>query len=117
MPLDEDVHLAEVATALPPGNQCRRLFPKQNHSQRMGRPVLAFHDLLIFSRTLEDHLEHLKMVLERILQFHLKLNTAKCRFFREEVEYLGHIIITADGLKTNPKLVQAVSDFPVPKTI
>jgi hypothetical protein len=73
-------------------------------------------DILIFSETLEDHLRHLKMVIERLQQCGLKLNLAKCRFCREEVEYLGHII-TRHGLKTNPALVAAVKEFPIPKNV
>ena len=71
-------------------------------------------DIVIFSETLEDHLRHLKMVIERLQQCVLK--TVKCHFCREEVEYLGHII-TRHGLKTNPALVAAVREFPVPKNV
>ena len=67
-------------------------------------------DILIYSRTLEEHLSHLRLVLER------KLKISKCAFVRQEVEYLGHIL-TPDGLKTNPKLAQSVEDFPIPKNV
>ena len=73
-------------------------------------------DIIIFSETLEDHLRHLKMVIERLQQCGLKLKPVKCHFCREEVEYLGHII-TRHGLKTNPALVAAVREFPVPKNV
>jgi len=56
-------------------------------------------DVLIYSRTLPEHLDHLKSVIERIEQ--MKLKPSKCSFVREEVEYLGHLL-TPDGLKTNP---------------
>ncbi len=67
-------------------------------------------DILIYSRTLE---EHLSLVLERIQNTGLK---SKCAFVRQEVEYLGHIH-TPDGLKTNPKLAQSVEDIPIPKNV
>ena len=67
-------------------------------------------DVLIFSRTLEDHLEHLRKVIERLQQVGLKLKPAKCQFILEEVEYLSHLIIP-QGLKPNPKLVDAVREF------
>ena len=54
-------------------------------------------DILVFSSTLEDHLQHLRLVLERLKEVNLKLKPAKCRFARKEVEYLGHIL-TPDGL-------------------
>ena len=70
-------------------------------------------DILVFSTTIQEHLRHLQLVLERLQQVGLKLKPAKCRFARKEVEYLGHII-TPDGLKPNPSLVSAVREFPVP---
>ncbi|KAL5475685.1 hypothetical protein EMCRGX_G025531 [Ephydatia muelleri] len=73
-------------------------------------------DILIFSANLEDHIGHLKLVLERITQANLKLKPSKCHFIRKEVEYLGHVI-TSEGLRTNQKLVQAVQEFPTPKDL
>ena len=60
-------------------------------------------DILVYSRTLEEHLEHLKLVMQRIERAGLKLKPNKCCFVKEEVEYLGHIL-TPNGLKTNPRL-------------
>ena len=73
-------------------------------------------DILIFSRTLEEHIQHLRAVLQRLKQAGLKLKPQKCHFIRQEVEYLGHII-TPNGLKTNPRLVEAVLEFPTPKSV
>ena len=64
-------------------------------------------DILVFSDTLKDHLNHLCLVLERRREVNLKLKPTKCRFARKEVEYLGHVL-TPDGLKPNPALVSAV---------
>ena len=72
-------------------------------------------DILIFSRTLEDHLHHLQRVIERVVEVGLKLKPTKCRFAQKEVEYLGHIV-SCEGLKPNPRLVVAVQEFPVPRT-
>ena len=49
-------------------------------------------DVLVFSETLQDHLAHLRQVLERITEAGLKLKPAKCHFVRQEVDYLGRII-------------------------
>ena len=70
-------------------------------------------DILVFSTTLADHLNHLRLVLERLKEGNLKLRPAKCRFARKEVEYLGHVL-TPYGLKPNPALVSAVREFPAP---
>ncbi len=70
-------------------------------------------DILIFSRTLEDHQEHLRKVMAIIEEAGLKLNPEKCKFIQPEVEYLGHII-TPHGLRTATRHLQAVKEFPVP---
>ena len=73
-------------------------------------------DILIYSRSLEEHITHLRLVLERIKDAGLKLKLSKCAFVRQEVEYLGHVL-TPEGLKTNPKLVESVADFPTPRDL
>ena len=73
-------------------------------------------DVLVFSRTLDDHLEHLGRVIRRIQEAGLKLKPSKCHFLRTEVECLGHMI-TPQGLKTNPALVSAVKEFPTPRNV
>ena len=73
-------------------------------------------DILVYSRTLEEHLEHLKLVMQRIEKAGLKLKPYKCCFVKEEVEYLGHIL-TPNGLKTNPRLVEAVKAYPRPQEV
>lgn len=73
-------------------------------------------DLLIFSHTLEDHLEHLRHVIHQIQAPGLKVRTIKHRFNLKDVKYLGDIV-TPDGLKTNERLVTAIKDFPYPQNI
>ena len=73
-------------------------------------------DILVFSKTLEEHLHHLEVVLKRIVEIGLKLKPAKCQFFRQEVEYLGHTI-TPSGLKTSNTHVTAVDQFPTPTNV
>jgi len=78
--------------------------------------ALYIDDVLIFSRTMQEHLNHLRQVLERLRRAGLKLKPSKCHFIRQSVEYLGHVI-TPQGLKANPKQVSAVRDFPVPQSV
>ena len=73
-------------------------------------------DILIFSQTLEDHFNHLQKVVQRIKEANLKLKPSKCHFLHQEIDYLGHVI-SAKGLKPNPKLTEVVQQFPVPKDI
>jgi len=73
-------------------------------------------DVLIFSRTISEHLSHLQAVISRIEEAGLKLKPSKCYFARQEVEYLGHLV-TPEGLKTNHKLVESITHFPTPSDV
>lgn len=73
-------------------------------------------DILVFSRTLEEHLFHLELVLQHVIKTGLKLKPRKCVFSRQEVDYLGHTI-TPEGLKTSTRQVAAVDQFPTPTCV
>jgi hypothetical protein len=49
-------------------------------------------DIVVYSDSIEEHKKHLKEVFERLMAHGLKLHPEKCKFFQEQIEYLGHII-------------------------
>ena len=70
-------------------------------------------DVIVFSSSLEDHLEHLRKVVCKLMEAGLELKPSKCHFARAEVEYLG-FLVTPAGLKPTMLHVRAVEGFPVP---
>lgn len=72
-------------------------------------------DVIIFSKTVEEHLDRLKQVFERFRDFRLKLSPKKCSFFMKRVKYIGHIV-TEDGVQADPEKVDKVRDWPTPKS-
>ena len=72
-------------------------------------------DLLIVSKSMSEHLGHLKKVLNRLMEIGLKLKPTKCAFAREQVDYLGHTL-SAEGVRPNSAKVEAVKNFPRPKS-
>lgn len=72
-------------------------------------------DIVIYGSSLEDHNIKLKEVFERLSKHNLKLQPNKCEFLKTEVMYLGHLI-TRDGVKPDPKKVEVVQNYPVPKS-
>jgi hypothetical protein len=78
--------------------------------------VVYLDDILIFSRTQEEHDEHVKLVLDRLRDAHLCANPAKCEWDKLEVEYLGYIV-SADGIKMNPKKLDTIVSWPEPTSI
>ena len=67
-------------------------------------------DVIVFSRTLDDHLHHLSLVIDRLARAGLKLKPSKCHFISQKVQYLGHLL-TPDGIRPNPDRVAAVRDY------
>lgn len=72
-------------------------------------------DVLVASRSEEEHHEHLKQLFQVLANHNLVINTEKSQFFKTQVEFLGHVV-TADGLKVDPEKVRAITEFPVPKS-
>lgn len=64
--------------------------------------VVFLDDLIVFSKTLEDHEARLTKVLNRLKEYGLKLSPEKCRFFQSSVRDLGHVV-SERGLETDPR--------------
>ena len=64
-------------------------------------------DVIVFSKTFEEHLDHLNKVLSRLEQVGLKAKLTKCRFCQKEVKYLGHIV-SNQGVRVDPDKTEVV---------
>lgn len=74
-------------------------------------------DLAILTNgTLEEHIEHIDIILNKLQNAGLTCNIEKCHFICEEIKMLGHII-TTEGIKTDPSKIDAIQNFPIPKKI
>ena len=73
-------------------------------------------DIIIYSENVEQHLEHIRMVFERLDKHNLRLNPDKCEFLKEEIGYLGHIV-SANGVKPDSEKVISISKFPQPRKV
>ncbi|GBG89231.1 hypothetical protein CBR_g48939 [Chara braunii] len=80
----------------------------------LDRYVLIYlDDILEYSRSLEEHVEHLRTVLERLQQAKYKANRDKCEFARQELEYLGHYV-TPQGIRPLADKIEALRVWPEP---
>jgi len=73
-------------------------------------------DILIYSKTYEEHLEHIKLVLAKLREAKLYAKMSKCEFFKEEVKFLGHIV-SREGVKVDPEKVRVMEKWPPPRTV
>ena len=78
--------------------------------------LVYIDDLIVHSKSFEEHLGHLKEVFEKLRNAGLKMSPKKCNFFRREVIFLGHIV-NEDGVKTDPSKINAVNEWPQPTTV
>jgi len=78
--------------------------------------LVFFDDILVYSKTIADHIQHLTTVFNIMRQQQLFAKKSKCSFAMAKVEYLGHFI-SGQGVETDPAKIQAVRDWPVPKNI
>ena len=79
--------------------------------------VLVFlDDILVFSKSIEEHKQHLIKVLTKLREAKLYAKLSKCKFFRTEVEFLGHHV-GRDGVRMMQDKVKGVADWPTPKNV
>jgi len=77
---------------------------------------VCMDDIVIYATSLEEHTRKYNLLIERIRQVNLKLQPNKCEFLKTEVTYLGYVI-SKDGIKPDSKKLEAVRQFPRPKTL
>lgn len=83
----------------------------------LGRFVLLYlDDILVFSKTPEEHMRHLELVLQRLREHQLYVKRSKCEFNKPEVHYLG-FVVSAQGVRVNPRKTQVVQEWPTPKNV
>jgi len=71
-------------------------------------------DIIIFSNSWNEHLEHLEFILGQLRKANLTANVKKCSFGDTKMKYLG-FLITPDGVSTDPEKLDPVKNFPVPR--
>ena len=77
--------------------------------------LVYLDDIIVFGTSLQEHMENLRVIFERLRENNLKIQLDKSEFLRKEVAYLGHII-SEEGIRPNPDKINAVKNYPIPKT-
>jgi transposase InsO family protein len=72
-------------------------------------------DILIASKSLDEHKQHVQKLFKRLAEFGLTINVEKCQFAQTELKFLGHLI-NENGIAPLPQKVAAIREFPKPTT-
>ena len=78
--------------------------------------VIYIDDICIFSRTLDEHLTHIEMVMHKLEKANIKINQDKCKWIAEKVKLLGHIV-SGTGIEMNPEKTKCINDRKAPSNV
>ena len=94
----------------------QRLMHKIFEKEKWHECLIYLDDILIFSNSIEEHIQRLKTIFSRIRESGVKLSPKKCTFLKTEVSYLGHTI-SNEGIRTDKRKTEKVHAWPAPKSI
>ncbi|CAA7022635.1 unnamed protein product [Microthlaspi erraticum] len=77
--------------------------------------IIFIDDILVYSRSQEEHATHLRLVLEKLREQKLFAKLSKCSFWQREMGFLGHIV-SAEGVSVDPAKIEAIRDWPRPSS-
>ena len=77
--------------------------------------IAYLDDIIRFSKTLQEHLSHIRMVFEKLRTANLSMKKSKCNFFSKEIQYLGHIL-SATSIRPLPSKTRAIQHMNPQKT-
>ena len=77
--------------------------------------IAYLDDIIIFSKTPQEHLSHIRMVFKEHKSANLSMKKSKCNFFSKEIQYVGHILSTI-GIRPLPSKTHAIQHMQAPTT-
>jgi hypothetical protein len=78
--------------------------------------VVYIDDIMIYSKTFEEHLKHIEKILKKLKEVNLMLKLKKCKWCEQNIEFLGHIV-GKEGLKPDPRKIEKVKQIKEPTTV
>jgi hypothetical protein len=78
--------------------------------------VVYFDDILIYSKSLDEHIEHLRAIFGALREARLFANLEKCTFYTDRVAFLGYVV-TPQGIEVDQEKIKAIKSWLIPATL
>jgi hypothetical protein len=78
--------------------------------------VVSFHDILIYRKSLDEHIEHLHAVCSALREARLFANLENCTFCTDRVAFLGYVV-TSQGIEVDEAKIEAIKSWPIPVSL
>ncbi|CAF1412956.1 unnamed protein product [Adineta steineri] len=78
--------------------------------------LVYIDDIVVFSRSFEEHLDHIRQLLSILSKYNFQLNPPKCKLFHQKIDYLSHII-SEEGFQPNNDRIQSIMNLREPSTL
>src|SRR6266481_6074793 len=78
--------------------------------------MVYIDEVIIFSNTIEEHLEHLRLFFKKIREFNFRINPKKVQLCQTQIKVLGHIV-EHGSCRPDPKKIAGIEDFPIPEKV
>jgi hypothetical protein len=86
-------------------------------SKYLDKFVIVFiDDILVYSKNEQEHEEHLRIILQVLREHELYAKLNKCDFYKDKIQYLGHVI-SKEGIYVDPDKIKAIMEWFVPKDV
>jgi hypothetical protein len=93
-----------------------RLMNEVLHSFILKFVVVYFDDILIYSKSLDEHIKHLRAVFGALCEARLFANLEKCTFCTNRLAFLGYVV-TPRGIEVDEAKIEAIKSWPIPATL
>ena len=78
--------------------------------------LVYLDDIIVFSKTIDEHIDSLEQVFKLLASAGLKLKLKKCEFLKNKINFLGHIV-SSEGVMPDDKKINSILEYPVPKNV
>jgi len=73
-------------------------------------------DIVVYSKTLEEHVQHVRTILKKLIKHKLVAKMSKCELHKLKISFLGHVV-SKDGVETDPEKIKAMAEWPQPENV